>query len=448
MSASPRALFWHRRDLRLEDNTGLSAALMQVGDVLPVFIFDRHILDPLPDRDDPRITFLHQEVSAMQAQLRAWGSDLRVYYGLPEEVFAQAKAEFPALECVYTNRDYEVYAKRRDAEVQRRLEAQGVGFKTCKDQVVFEEKEVLTLQGKPFGVYTPYSRAWRKQFHPDMLDEQAVERHRAGFWQTEARYPIRTIEEMGFVARPDFRFPSREIRLEVLRAYGDRRDLPALDGTSRLSLHLRFGTVSIRKAYKCALEHSDKWMAELIWREFYMQLLANNPRIEQQAFRPEYDNLRWRNPEVEFAAWCEGRTGYPLVDAGMRQLAQEHWMHNRVRMVVASFLCKHLLIDWRLGDQFFARKLLDYDLASNNGGWQWAAGSGADAAPYFRVFNPALQAQKFDPQMAYIKRYVPEYNDPRYLQHPIVDHAFARARALEEYGRAVKLPAADSGYGE
>lgn len=436
--ASPRTLFWFRRDLRLHDNVGLSAALREGGDVLPVFIFDTVILDALEERDDPRLTFLHDELAAMKRRLEDWGSTLRVFYGDPVEIYARLREEFPDVETVYTNHDYEAYARRRDAEVDKRLKAQGIGFRSFKDQVVFEEREILSQTGKPMSVYTPYSRAWRKAFHPDLLDEHRVEAHREGFWQTGKRWALPTLDEMKFSRNDRVAIPSRKIDPDILRRYADRRDLPAVEGTTRLSMHLRFGTVSIREAFRAGLLYSDKWMSELIWRDFYSQLLANNPRIERESFKPEYDQIAWRNDEREFEAWCQGRTGYPLVDAGMRQLNTEHWMHNRVRMVVASFLTKHLLIDWRWGDAYFARKLLDYDLASNNGGWQWAAGSGADAAPYFRVFNPLLQLQKFDPQMAYVKKYVPEYNQLDYLQHPIVDHTFARNRALEVYGKAVK----------
>ena len=435
---SPRTLFWFRRDLRLHDNVGLSAALREGGDVLPVFIFDTVILDAVEERDDPRLTFLHDELAVLKRQLEDWGSTLRVYHGNPVEVYARIRDEFPGLEAVYTNHDYEVYARKRDAEVEKRLKAQGIDFHSFKDQVIFEEREILSQTGKPMSVYTPYSRAWRKAFHPDLLDEHRVEAHREGFWQTGKRWALPTLEEMKFSRNDRVAIPSRNINPDTLRRYADRRDLPAVEGTTRLSVHLRFGTVSIREAFRAGMEHSDKWMSELIWRDFYSQLLANNPRIEQESFKPEYDTIVWRNNEHEFEAWCQGRTGYPLVDAGMRQLNTEHWMHNRVRMVVASFLTKHLLIDWRWGDAYFARKLLDYDLASNNGGWQWAAGSGADAAPYFRVFNPLLQLQKFDPQMAYVKKYVPEYNQLDYLQRPIVDHTFARNRALEVYGKAVK----------
>ena len=434
---SPRALFWFRRDLRLEDNVGLSAALAGTGDVLPIFIFDRNILDKLEERDDPRLTFLHDEVTALKHQMEEWGGTLRVYYGTPAEVFQTVKADFPELECVYTNKDYEVYAKERDADVARRLKAQGIGFEAYKDQVIFEEREVLTQGGSPFGVYTPYARQWHALFHRDRLDEAAIERHKAGFWQTDTRWAMPALEEMRFI-RNDLPLPSREIRKNILRHYAETRNLPALDGTSHLSMHLRFGTVSIRQAFKCGLEYSDKWASELVWREFYMQLLANNPRIERESFKPAFDDIRWRNNEAEFERWCQGRTGYPLVDAGMRQLNREHWMHNRVRMVTASFLSKHLLIDWRWGDAYFARKLLDYDLAANNGGWQWAAGTGADSAPYFRVFNPSLQAQKFDPHGNYVRKYVPEATDPDYLQHPIVEHTLARNRALEAYAKAVK----------
>jgi deoxyribodipyrimidine photo-lyase len=428
----PSTIFWFRRDLRLHDNTGLAAALAK-GEVLPIFIFDKNILDKLEDRDDPRVTFLHQELTAMKAQLEAWGTTLRVYYSTPAEVFGQIKAEFPDVERVYTNRDYEGYAKQRDADSTDRLKTHGVEFQTFKDHVIFEEREILTQSGNPFSVYSPYARTWRATFTQAMLADQPVEGRKDGFWKTSASWPMPSLQEMGFVANTTA-FPSKTVAGAVLAAYAEQRDLPAVAGTSQLSLHLRFGTVSIRETFRHGMAHSDKWVAELIWREFYAQLLANNPHVEAGSFRPEYNNIPWRNNEAEFARWCEGKTGYPIVDAGMRQLNQEYWMHTRVRMIVASFLTKHLLIDWRWGGAYFARKLLDFELASNNGGWQWAAGTGADAAPYFRVFNPYLQAAKFDPAQAYIKKYVPEYNELDYLQSSIVDHTLARNRALEAYG--------------
>ncbi len=429
----PRALFWFRRDLRLEDNCGLHHALKECGPVLPIFIFDRNILDGLEDRDDARVTFIAQEVESIQNQLRAWGSELRVYYDTPENVFQNISAEFAGLDAVYTNRDYEVYAKNRDRKVEELLAKEGIAFRPFKDHVIFEGREIVGASGKPFTVYTPYARRWREAYDPGI--RYPIAAYNKGFSQTVKHHALPTLKEMGF-EKNGIQFPSREVDIDLLKHYADRRNLPGLDATSHISLHLRFGTVSIREMMRLGATYSDKWFGELIWRDYYAQVLDNNPQIEHESYRKEFDRIEWRNNEEEFTAWREGRTGYPMVDAGMRQLNQEKWMHNRVRMVTASFLTKHLLIDWRWGEAYFARQLLDYDLASNVGGWQWCCGCGADAAPYFRVFNPRLQWEKFDPKSEYIRKYVPEFQSPAY--QPIVEHDFARKRALETYGKAVK----------
>jgi deoxyribodipyrimidine photo-lyase len=435
-NSGPKALFWFRRDLRLEDNCGLHHALKETGAVLPIFIFDRNILDGLEEEDDPRVTFIYREVARMQAQLREWGSDLKVYYGFPEAIFNEISQDFPDLAAIYANRDYEMYAKNRDKAVGASLSAQGIEFKTFKDHVIFEGREIVAANGNPFSVYTPYSRRWREGYNPDVT--YPIAPYNKGFFRGERAseaYDMPSLEDMGF-RKSHLAFPPKELNPDLLKHYADRRNLPGLDATSHISLHLRFGTVSIREMCRLGAHYSDKWLGELIWRDFYIQILDNYPRIEHASFKKEFDRIRWRNNEEEFAAWCEGRTGYPLVDAGMRQLNQEHWMHNRVRMVTASFLTKHLLVDWRWGEAYFGRKLLDYDLASNVGGWQWATGSGSDAAPYFRVFNPRLQWEKFDPKSEYIRKYVPEFQSPAY--QPIVEHEFARKRALDVMGKAVK----------
>jgi len=436
---TPVSLFWFRRDLRLSDNVALAQAL-QNGPVLPIFIFDRAILDKLATGPEPRVQFLHEHLAAIKTQLEAWGSTLRVYYSTPAQVFEHIKSEYPALEHVFANQDYEPYARQRDPAVAQQLTQQGVALHLYKDHVLFHEREILNQAGNPFTVYTPYSKVWRARFTPDMLAEHAIEPRRAHFWQTETRWLMPTLAAMGF-APGTIAFPDNGFKADILARYAAERDTPAVEGTSRLSVHLRFGTISIRQAYTAGFAHSDKWVSELIWREFYQQILANFPEVVNTAFKPEYDQIPWRTgpaAEADFAHWCAGTTGYALVDAGMRQLLKEGWIHNRVRMVVASFLSKHLLLDWRWGQAHFAAKLIDFDLASNNGGWQWAAGTGADAAPYFRVFNPYLQAEKHDPTNTYIRRFVPEYETLAYQMHPIVDHAFARQRALEAYSVGLK----------
>lgn len=433
----PSVLFWFRRDLRLYDNEGLHRALLASGKVLPVFVFDKVILDDLEERDDPRVTFIYREILKIKAKLKGWGSDLLTYYGTPMQAFIHWKEKYPEIEAVFTNHDFEVYAKNRDKEIAEFLKQNGVKFNHFKDHVIFEGKEIVTAEGNPMSVYSPYAKKWRDFLTDDMLEEREVEGLKENFFQVDEIDDVPTLASMNFWEN-DFPFPEKKVTPAELKEYAESRNFPAADGTTHLSLHLRFGTVSIRQAVKAGLQYSDKWLSELIWRDFYAQVLDNNPRVEQESFRPEYDNIKWRNNEAEFKAWCQGKTGYPMVDAGMRQLNTEHWMHNRLRMVTASFLCKHLLIDWRWGDAYFARKLLDYDLASNNGGWQWAAGSGTDAAPYFRIFNPSLQWEKFDKKSEFVRQYVPEYQSQEYISNPIVEHNFARKRALEVYAKAVK----------
>ena len=434
----PTSIFWFRRDLRLTDNVGLHHALTSTKSVLPLFIFDREILDKLDDKDDPRVTFIHQELLKLKAQLADWGSDIIIRYGKPKEIWPALLSEFPSIKAVYTNHDYEPYAIEREAAVGTILNASGVQLHTFKDQVIFERREILSGAGTPLSVFTPYARRWRDQFQEDMIAPTEIEPFKAHFCPIADALPVPSLASMGFT-KNRLHFPPATVAASTLQHYGERRDLPAIEGTSRLSLHLRFGTISVRQAVRMGRANSDKWLSELIWREFYMQVLSNNPRIVTQSFRPEYDNIAWRNNPEEFEAWCTGNTGYPLVDAGMRQLNTTYWMHNRVRMVVASFLSKHLLIDWRWGEAYFAKKLIDFELASNNGGWQWASGSGTDAAPYFRVFNPTLQWQKFDPKSEYVRHFVPEFQAITY--RPIVDHDFARKRALDVYGATLKKSA-------
>lgn len=425
--------FWFRRDLRLQDNHGLYKALSAGQACIPVFIFDKSILEYLPN-DDARVGFIYKQIASIKAKLQSQGSDLIVVHSTPQEAW-RALFEQHGIGDIYCNEDYEPYANKRDAEIAALAEAHGARFLAFKDQVIKRFDENLKSDKSPYTVFTPYHKNWLQHFKKEDLMPYLSETLVSQFKKMNGEQLI-PLSEMGFVPS-NISIPEADLSPKKLQEYGNTRDIPAIAGTSRASIHLRFGTISIRYAYRVALEHSDKWLAELNWREFYMQILANFPRIVNESFRPIYDRIEWRNNEVEIEAWKQGKTGYPLVDAGMRELNTTGFMHNRVRMVVASFLTKHLLVDWRIGEAYFAEKLLDYELASNNGGWQWAAGSGVDAAPYFRVFNPTLQAQKFDPKATYIKRWVPEFGTFSYAQ-PIVNHEFARKRCLETYTRALR----------
>lgn len=427
-------IFWFRRDLRLRDNAGLYHALKEGKPVVPVFIFDRTILDELSDRADRRVEFIHLALQEMQQQLNKSGSSLDVRYGYPEAVFKELLTEYQ-VEKVFTNHDYEPYAQQRDAAIQSLLNEQGISFHTYKDQVLLEKNEVLKDDGKPYTVFTPYSRKWKAVITPFHLKSYPVEKYKSNFYK-QAERKIIPLKQMGFVAT-GLPFPGKEWQGQIIRHYKEQRDIPSIQGTSRLSVHLRFGTISIRELADEAGALNETFLNELIWRDFYHMILWHFPRVVGHAFKPEYDAIRWRNNEKEFDAWCKGETGYPIVDAGMRELNHTGFMHNRVRMIVASFLTKHLLIDWRRGEAYFAKKLLDFDLAANNGGWQWAAGCGCDAAPYFRVFNPYLQTQKFDPDLKYIRRWIPELDELTYPQ-PIVQHEVARKRCLEVYAVALK----------
>jgi deoxyribodipyrimidine photo-lyase len=423
-------VFWFRRDLRLKDNRGLFYALKERGNVLPVFIFDRHILDDLEDRDDARVEFIHQSLVLLKEQLESHGSTLLTWYGTPEEFYRTIS---PA--AVYCNHDYEPYAINRDSKIAGILESKGSAFITFKDQVIFEKLEVAKDDGLPYTVFTPYSRKWLARFSAadvKALESESLQER----FKKAASAPLISLKDMNFIPSGKS-LPARNISLSLVRKYDLTRDIPSLNGTSRLGIHLRFGTVSIRQCVALAKKENKTWLNELIWREFYQMSLANFPHVVGGSFKPAYDRIPWRNDDQEFSRWCEGTTGYPMVDAGMRELNATGFMHNRARMVVASFLTKHLLIDWRRGEAYFAKKLLDFELASNNGGWQWAAGSGCDAAPYFRVFNPDLQMQRFDPDLKYIRRWIPEYGTEKYSS-PVVEHAFARNRAIETYKSVLK----------
>lgn len=425
-------VFWHRRDLRCNDNAALAKALQSGKPALPIFIFDRNILDQLPQKD-ARVAFIHRELARVKATYEKAGSSLLVKYATPEEAWKELLANYTIQE-VYTNRDYEPYAKQRDQAVYNMLEQQGIPFKGAKDHVIFEKSEVVKDDGKPYTVFTPYMKKWKTTLTDASFDSHGSENLLDHLFKCEP-LPFPSLESMGF-APSDMEYPEKTVDTDILRNYAEKRDIPSVQGTSRLSVHLRFGTVSIRALAREGQKHAEKWLNELIWRDFYQMILHHFPHSATDAFKPQYDQIPWRNAPEDFKKWCEGKTGYPIVDAGMRELNATGFMHNRVRMVTASFLTKHLLIDWRLGERYFAEKLLDFELASNAGGWQWAAGSGCDAAPYFRVFNPTAQQEKFDPKFEYIKKWVPEFGSENYSE-PMVDHKFARNRAIETYKAAL-----------
>ena len=421
----PVHIFWFRRDLRLEDNTGLQQALRDGIPVLPVFLFDKNILDALENRSDPRVGFIHLQVEKLHRQLKSLGSGMVTGIGKPEEFFGQLTRDYE-VEKVFTNHDYEPYARLRDREIKQYLEGNGIAFHSFKDQVIFEKSEIVKDNGEPYTIFTPYARKWKEQLRQQGLPAPAK---RVGkFLQYPGVMP--SLEKIGFQKSGLTPAVDPVVDEELLRHYHNTRDIPALRGTSRLGVHLRFGTLSIRELVRKAAALDEKFLDELIWREFYQMILWHFPEVVHRSFRRDFDRVQWRNNEEEFRRWCEGNTGYPMVDAGMRELAATGFMHNRLRMITASFLVKHLLIDWRWGEAWFAWKLLDYELASNNGGWQWAAGCGCDAAPYFRIFNPELQQKKFDPEGIYIRNWVPEYGTPDYPV-PIVEHRFARDRFLK-----------------
>lgn len=431
----PVNIIWFRRDLRLDDNAALYHALKQGLPVVPLFIFDRNILDKLDEKADRRVSFIHAALEEMQEKLVKIGSSLEVYHGFPDQVFRSLLDKYP-VQKVFTNHDYEPYARERDETVCRLLNEKGVSFHTNKDQVIFEKAEVVKEDGEPYTVFTPYSRRWKATLTDFYLKSYPTKKYHRYFHQQPPQ-TIPSLSSIGF-RETDKVFPTKMMREELIIKYSEQRDYPAIHGTSRLGVHLRFGTISIRKLAQKAAGLNETFLNELIWRDFYHMILWHFPQVGQgKAFRPEYENIQWRNNEHEFERWCQGLTGYPIVDAGMRELNATGFMHNRVRMIVASFLSKHLLIDWRWGEAYFAEKLLDYDLAANNGGWQWAAGSGCDAAPYFRVFNPYLQTQKFDPGLKYIRQWVPELDELTYPR-PIVEHDVARKRCLEAYANALK----------
>jgi len=424
-------IFWFRRDLRLEDNRALNIALSSGMPVLPVFIFDTNITDELPE-DDSRVSFIHETLSAINLTLQKSGSSVYTSKGTPEKIWKDLLKSFD-INAVYANKDYEPYAIQRDNRIEQILLKNRISFLRFKDQVIFEEGEVLKPDNKPYTVFTPFKNRWLKKLS-DSLTESLTDKAENLNNYYSCSYSMPQIQDIGF-RKSSIRV--RPYDLSVITDYHMYRDIPSVDKTSYLSPHLRFGVVSIRKIVKKALEENMTFVNELIWREFFMQILYHFPNVVTDNFKSVYDDIQWRNDEKEFHCWCKGETGYPIVDAGMRQLNSTGYMHNRIRMITAGFLCKHLLIDWRWGEAYFAQKLLDYELSSNNCNWQWAAGTGCDAAPYFRIFNPETQQVKFDPEFKYVRRWVDNLGKPGYPRR-IVDHDFARQRALTVYKAGLK----------
>jgi deoxyribodipyrimidine photo-lyase len=428
-----KSIFWHRRDLRINDNAGLFKALKNSSFVQPIFIFDETILSKLK-KSDQRILFIHQEIENLKKQYQQNGADLKIYFGNPIDLIPEIAHEFNA-QVVYTNRDYEPYASERDMQIHALLSELNIEFIGTKDHVIFEKHEITKSDGLPYTVFTPYSRKWKEKINTYYSKSYQVEKYLDKLQKSESSEII-SLENLGFDSLQKNSFPFKKFPLEQIQSYSEKRDFPSLDATTHLSLHLRFGTISIRELVRAAKENNETFLNELIWRDFYQMIIFHFPHSAKDAFKKQYDRIEWEHNDLHFNAWCEGKTGYPLVDAGMRELNHTGFMHNRVRMVVASFLTKHLFLDWRLGEVYFAEKLLDYELASNVGGWQWAAGCGCDAAPYFRVFNPTSQQEKFDKQFEYIKKWIPEFETSDYPE-PIIDHKFARERVLERYKQAL-----------
>ena len=427
-------ILWLRRDLRLEDNTALFYCSLEDTKFLPIFIFDKKILNKISDKADARVSFIHSTVSDLKLQLQKYGGDLKVFYGEPLEVFKVIQAKYD-VERVYSNEDYEPYAIKRDEKIKKYLSKNKVDFFQYKDQCIFSKNDILKNDGKPYTVYTPYKNKWLNTLGPKNIVTVSFKESKEKLFSTKPTQMIE-LSEMGFV-ESNLKFPKRIIRKNKIEEYKETRDFPAKDSTSHLSTHLRFGTVSVRKCAQVAYHSQDKtWLSELIWREFFMQILYHFPHVTERAFKEKYEKIKWINDKKHFSLWCEGKTGYPLVDAGMRELNSTGFMHNRVRMITASFLVKHLLIDWKWGEKYFARKLLDFDLSANNGNWQWVAGTGCDSAPYFRIFNPETQMKKFDKDLKYIKKWVPEFGTDEYTE-PIIEHRYAYNRALMTYKKAL-----------
>lgn len=423
------SIFWFRRDFRLNDNAGLFQALKNSKSVLGLFIFDTEILEKLPNKEDKRVVFIHLAIKQLQHELLKVGSSLLVMHGKPLCVFEDLLSKY-SIQSVFANSDYEPSSIVRDKSIADLLASKNIPFQLYKDHVIFEKSEIMKEDGTPFKVFTPYSRAWKRKFYQDNITTFPSESLLANFIKTQP-LEIPSLSEIGF-KNTETSSIQPIVDVNIIRHYDETRNLPGVNGTSNLSVHLRFGTISIRELALKAAELNEQFLNELIWRDFFMMILFQYPYVADGSFKKKYAAIGWRNNEEEFKKWCKGETGYPIVDAGMRELNETGLMHNRVRMIVASFLVKHLLIDWRWGEAYFAEKLLDYELSSNNGNWQWSAGSGCDAAPYFRVFNPYEQVRKFDPDFVYTRKWVKNLEEFTYPA-PIVDHKFARERFLEVF---------------
>ena len=427
------SIFWFRRDLRLHDNKALFHALQSEEKILPIFIFDIDILKKIP-KDDARISFIYSELKAMNMHLESFGTEIKMFHGNPKDVFRSLMKNYTIVK-VFTNHDYEPYAIKRDLDIKEVVSSSKIDFQTYKDQVIFEKNEITKKDGKPYVVYTPYSKKWLEKYETNKPENYPSEDLLDRLYK-KTKSETLTLSDIGFIETSipikNYIFNSR-----IINEYEETRNFPALDNTSKLGPHLRFGTVSVRQMVSRADAYENKiFLKELIWREFFMQILWHFPETHKNSFKSKYDRIIWRNNEKEFKKWCEGNTGYPMVDAGMRQLNKTGFMHNRVRMLVGSFLCKHLLIDWRWGEAYFAEKLHDYEMSSNVGNWQWVAGTGVDASPYFRIFNPTSQIQKFDKELKYIKKWVPDFQEITYPS-PMVEHKFARERCLKTYKDAL-----------
>ena len=427
------SIFWFRRDLRLHDNKAFFHALQSEEKILPIFIFDIDILKKIP-KNDARISFIFSELKAMNTHLESFETEIKMFHGNPKEIFGSLMKKYNIVK-VFTNHDYEPYAIKRDIDIKELLTRSKIDFQTHKDQVIFEKNEITKKDGKPYVVYTPYSKRWLEKYETNKPENYPSEDFLDRLYK-KTKSKTLTLSDIGFIETntpiKNYIFNSR-----IINEYEETRNFPALDNTSKLGPHLRFGTVSVRQMVSRADAQENKiFLKELIWREFFMQILWHFPETHKNSFKSKYDRIIWRNDEEEFKKWCDGNTGYPMVDAGMRQLNKTGFMHNRVRMLVGSFLCKHLLIDWRWGEAYFAEKLHDYEMSSNVGNWQWVAGTGVDASPYFRIFNPTSQIQKFDKDLKYIQKWVPDFQELTYPS-PMVDHKFARERCLKTYKDAL-----------
>lgn len=426
------SIFWFRRDLRLKDNHGLYQALESGKKVLPIFIFDEDILDLLENKSDKRVDFIVQALQTLNSFLKSKNKGIKIFKGKPLEIYKKLTENYE-VEAVYCNEDYEPYAIKRDQEIADFLASKNIAFHQFKDQVIFHKDEIVKADKKPYTVYTPYSKLWLNEFQK--VDLQGFPSEKKLDNLLDIPFEEIKIEDIGF-QKTDLAFEVPEADLHIIKTYEETRNFPAVKGTTQLGVHLRFGTISVRKLAKIAKENNLTFLKELIWREFFMQILYHFPKVVNHSFKPNYDAIPWENNPEFLEKWKAGKTGFPIVDAGMRELNTTGFMHNRVRMITASFLIKHLLTDWRIGEAYFAEKLMDYDLSANNGNWQWCASSGCDAAPYFRIFNPDEQQKKFDPDFKYIKKWIPEFGT-KYYPKPIVEHKKAREKVLKVYKQAL-----------